>query len=221
MTKKTPENAAKVSPIETFFEQKFLKLEEKKRRLIAAGVAVAVVAGVGYFSLYPNISDSSSLDKKFATAEKKLSDIRKKASVLSAREDILMELQTRFKQASLLLPEDRNVDAVIKNIADLGMEVGLEFQKFDPERQEKVRNYYNEMGIEIQVIGSYSSIGAFLSKLTKMSRLVAVSDLRINDSFREGEEVLNSASLSLVLYRFTDDKLLTEEEKKALAKKNK
>lgn len=90
----------------------------------------------------------------------------------------LVEITTASDALLKQLPNKAEVEKLIIDINQSGISRGLRFNLFKPET-EVISDYYAELPIKLEVVGSYESIGNFASDLSQLSRVVLLKDLNI------------------------------------------
>jgi type IV pilus assembly protein PilO len=79
-----------------------------------------------------------------------------------------------------------------------------------------VHEFYAEVPVQMVMDGGFHEFGIFFDRVSKMSRIVSVTDIRMGDPRDVGPEVDLNTSGRIVTFRF-----LTEEEIKKNADKGK
>lgn len=199
---------------DTFIEEKYLPLDRKVKALIAIA-AILVPVALFYFLLYQPANDRiAALDKQVASMRQELQRAQKAARDLPRYEKEMAETQERFEDTSVLLPRDKEIPALLRNISDLGKSAGLDFLSFKPDK-EIPKEFYAEIPVNISIRGPYHNMGFFLDKVSKLKRIVTVNNIKMGSPKQEGGETLLNSTCRLVTYRFTNT------ESKADAKKKK
>jgi len=76
------------------------------------------------------------------------------------------------------LPEEKDIPKLLTQVNTLGQQGGLEFQLFRPGLPIK-KGFYAEVPIDVKVEAQYHSLGSFLDRVSKLERIVNVSDIRV------------------------------------------
>lgn len=106
--------------------------------------------------------------------KKKLS----KAVNLEALKKQREQVQQYVTQLEKQLPSKAEMDALLSDINQAGLGRSLQFDLFRP-GQVAVKNYYAELPIAVRVTGRYHDIGAFVSDIANLSRIVTLNNLTI------------------------------------------
>lgn len=114
------------------------------------------------------------MNTEIADAEAKV----KKLDALIAENKILKaRLVTLRKQ----LPEEREVSVLLKQISQLGLKSGLNIILWKPEpRKADPEGLYVEIPVKVEVMTDYHQLGAFFSHISRLQRLVNISDIQLN-----------------------------------------
>lgn len=166
-------------------------------------VLAAVLAG-GY---YYHIED---LQLTLAGEEKREEQLKKdfekkafQAANLDAYRKQLAEMEETFGALVSQLPSDTEVPGLLEDITNKGLLNGLNIRSIDLQA-ERAKEFYVELPISIVASGSYHDLGAFVSGLASLPRIVTLHDFNI--SLPQGGDA-NRLSMSIIAktYRYRDD----------------
>ena len=129
---------------------------------------------------------------------------KKTANIAQFREE-KRQAEEKFAAVSVLLPQQKEIPSLLTNISGLGTSSGLDFLSFRPKGEVPV-DFYAEIPVDIQVRGGYHNVGSFLDQISKLPRIVNVSDIKMGSPTRAGDEMVLSTSFNLVTYRFIEPK---------------
>jgi type IV pilus assembly protein PilO len=139
-------------------------------------------------------------------------DKKKQAIDLPAYHKQLEDIEKQFGALLKQLPGKSEMDALLTDINQAGLGRGLLFELFKPAAGETKREFYAELPITLKVTGNYHDIGAFVSDIGKLSRIVTLNDIS-----------LTSAKSGLVLdataktFRYLDEEELAQQRRAATA----
>lgn len=146
-------------------------------KAVLLGVEFLVLVAIGYYLLLTPAIET--LDGEVAKEE----DLRKvyfekksQALNLEAYKQQMVEIEKTFGALLKQLPDRSEIDGLLTDINQAGLGRGLEFELFKP-GQESQSEFYAEMPIEIKVLGTYHDLGAFATDISKLSRIVTLSDV--------------------------------------------
>lgn len=117
---------------------------------------------------------------------------------LAATEQTLIEKREEIDRLRDLLPDQVEISRVYDNIKDFLREQRLELKRFVHMKATSA-DFYTAQPIQIEVTGSYDSLGQFFSRLGFYSRIVSVTDVEIKQAEDGGQEVGRSINGSFVV----------------------
>ena len=148
-------------------------------KAVILGFLASLIVGAGYWFLWaPALAELKTAKDK----EVELRDVfitKKSLAVnLDAYKQQMVDIERTFGALLRQLPNKSQMDALLTDINQAGLERGLEFELFKP-GQERQADFYAELPVSIKVTGSYHDIGAFATDVSKLSRIVTLNDLII------------------------------------------
>ena len=160
-----------------------------------------------YFAFYqPNSEKIQGLKAKEVSMQKTLKEVKEKASELAKFEQELKAAEMLFQEAAVLLPDEKEIPQLLKDISSLGRTAGLDFLTFKP-LADIPKDFYAEIPITINVRGPYHNMGFFFDQVSKLERIVSVSNVKMGSPKKEAGEMLLKSDCRLVTYRFTNKPL--------------
>jgi type IV pilus assembly protein PilO len=95
----------------------------------------------------------------------------------------------RLDELKLQLPEEKEVSTLLKQVSDLGIRSGLHIMLWKPEQKKThPSGIVYVIPVKVELTGSYHSLGYFFSSLTKLDRIVNISDIKLSDP-KPGKDV--------------------------------
>jgi type IV pilus assembly protein PilO len=176
------------------------------RKLIMVLVVVVLIFGLYWQLAYKG---------KARTIDRLRSDLSNKQAKLNENEAIARNLP-RFKEevgklnAQLSkvvqeLPNSREIPNLLETISNLGAVNGLEVVYIKPQNDVD-KGFYAEVPISIKVKGGYHEMGLFLDALSRLPRIINVSDItmgNVREDERSGVIVLDISALATT-YRYVE-----------------
>jgi type IV pilus assembly protein PilO len=156
----------------------FANTPPKKLYILGGVLTIAVVALYGWLLMWPLWGEMNTQDaslQKLKTEVAKQQEIAAKMPKLNAE---IKNLEKQLDAALVKLPEEKDIPKLLTQVNTLGQRMGLEFLLFRPGTPVK-KGFYAEMPIDMRVEGMYHTLGGFLDQVSKLERIVNVSDLRI------------------------------------------
>ncbi len=197
--------AALQTKLDDFLQDKVVPLPRQQKVLISVLVLVLPVAAF-YFLFYASKAEEiGRLMAQRASLQREIDELRARKKELPKLEAELKEAELRFQAISILLPKEKEIPSLLTNISALGTSSGLDFLSFRP-KGERGKDFYAEIPVDIKVRGQYHNIGLFFDKVSKLPRIVTISDIAMGSPKRQGNEMVLETSFRLVTYRFLEKK---------------
>jgi type IV pilus assembly protein PilO len=159
------------------------------RYILLVVIAAAVVGALWFFWL-------KDLNNQLADAQKQELDLRQKfidkvgkANALSLLQAQKKELQVYVDSLEKQLPSKSEMDALLSDINQAGLERKLQFELFKP-GSVILKQYYAELPVTLKIIGNYNNIGSFASDVAALSRIVTLNELNLTPGDKKRPEQL-------------------------------
>lgn len=179
-------------------------------KVIIWGICFAGALGLGYFLHVTNLQQE--LGAVTASEGVLKEDYEEKffqAAHLEAYRTQQKEMEESFEAILRQLPSDTEIPALLEDITLVGLKNGLVFTSIDLQPESK-HEFYIEKPIAIIVSGSYHSLGAFVSDVADLSRIVTLHDFTIRPAGRPtGSDTPGSHLTMSILartYRYNDER---------------
>jgi type IV pilus assembly protein PilO len=172
------------------------------RVLICLVLAGLVLAGGYYYHVQELQADLVKIEKEEERLKKDFEKKAFQAANLAAYKQQMAEMEESFGALVSQLPSDTEVPGLLEDITNKGLLNGLEIESIDL-LPEKAREFYIELPISIVARGSYHDLGAFISGMAGLPRIVTLHDFSVTGS-ASGSGPLN-LSLIAKTYRYKDE----------------
>ena len=137
----------------------------------------------------------------------------RKAANLDAYKAQLQEMEQSFGAMLRKLPNKTEVPNLLIDISQQGSGAGLEQKLFQPGAQ-VTKDFYAELPIKMKLTGTFHAIGAFVSGIAALPRIVTLHDVDITSVSKEKGADMLQLDVTAKTYRYLD-----EEEQAAVAPK--
>lgn len=169
--------------------------------LTGIGVTVAAItAAVFFLEIQPTMEEIARRQGERVRLEKELIDKQAIANNLDQSKRDMAVLERRLAQALTELPNEANIDDLIRSLSEIGTKSGLTIQVIEP-RAEVRRPLYAEIPIVMGVQGSYHEIGVFLDSVSKLARIVNVTNIKLGAPKTVNEKIQLQASYIATTFR--------------------
>ncbi len=124
------------------------------------------------------------------------------AANLDALRAQMEEMNQMFGALVSQLPSDTEVPGLLEDITEIGTSNGLELASIELQ-DELAREFYVELPIDIQVTGTYHDLGAFVSGIASLPRIVTLHNFEITPV--EDRQGIMDMAIQAKTYRYKDD----------------
>lgn len=174
-------------------------------RAIVAVMLFVLIVVLGYYYHIANLSD------RLDASERKELELRREferkafeAQNLDAYKIQLKEMRDSFGALVSQLPSDTEVPGLLEDISSKGELNGLTIESID--LLDEVREeFYVELPIAIEATGSYHDLGAFISGMAGLPRIVTLHDFDIEMSDDDSSNLSMEITAKTYRYRDGDD----------------
>jgi type IV pilus assembly protein PilO len=168
---------------------------------LGVSVAAALIIGVAFYYFYW----SGAMDEERQKAER-LETLRKEIRALEVTANKLQEFQREVAQLEAkletlkrILPPEKETPDLMRKVQALASQSNLTIKNFTPSAVVN-RDFYQEWPINMAVDGSYHNLGMFFDRVSRLSRLVNLGNLKIGA--RNDQTLTNTISAQCVATTF-------------------
>lgn len=187
--------------------EKFLESFAKVPLQQKLGGLAIVVALIGVATYYLSVSDSiekiESLDGEIARQETQLVELEQKAQHRTQFLREVERLKQRLREAEEQLPKQAEIPKVLRDIDYEAKQAGLRVDRFEPQ-VEAQQGDFAAVPLKMTVRGNYHELAVFLDRLSKMPRIVNVTDLNMTAPTVENKKIVVASSYTATTYRFLE-----------------
>jgi len=169
-----------------------LKALSPRVQLIITVVPSLILIVLFFFFIYsPKSKEIAGLNTKITQMDKQIAVNEEQVRKLDA---LIVENMALKKKLAILqeqLPEEKEVSVLLKQVSDLGLTSGLQILLWKPEaRKTDPSGLYVEIPVKVEVLAEYHRLGDFLSQISRLPRLVNISDMSLKIKDTKGREDL-------------------------------
>jgi type IV pilus assembly protein PilO len=165
-------------------------------------IAVAILIG-GYFIMLEPMGQKLTQEVNLEINLKK--DFENKAFQVANLDEYkaqMIDMEQSFESILKQLPRDTEVPGLIDDISLAALNNGLDLKVISPEKQISTE-FYNELPIKIEVEGDYHELGAYVSSVASLSRIVTLHDFSI--SIKDKDSGILSLNILAKTYRYNEE----------------
>ncbi|GAC1599764.1 MAG: type 4a pilus biogenesis protein PilO [Myxococcales bacterium] len=173
-----------------------------QQKLIVVAVMVCLITGLNwYFEIGPL---QETIAQREAEHQKLENDLIQKQSIANNLAQFRREkeiLERKLAQALTELPNEANIDDLIRSISEVGNKSGLIINTIEPQAEQK-QSFYASIPVVMSVTGNYHEIGVFLDSLSKLARIVNVTNIKMGGAKLLNEKLVVNSSYVATTFRF-------------------
>jgi len=164
-------------------------------------LALLIIGAGGYFLVEPEYEDLGKAQQMELSLRAEFENKQQKVAALDAYKAQLEEMQHSFGDMLRQLPSKAEVANLLNDISQTRIASNLQEELFQPQSDVQ-KDFYVEMPNRIVVTGGYHDMGAFVSGVAALPRIVVIDEISIAPAERKG--MLRMSALAKT-YRYQDD----------------
>jgi type IV pilus assembly protein PilO len=179
--------------------------DPKTARVILILVGVAVVVYVYFLSSWfpwgyrAQAEEIRTLETHYQEVAREVTRAQMVARRLPLLQQEYALLSGHWEEAKKLLPDDREIISLLREVTIAGQSSGVDFVLVRP-MSPVPRPYVTEHPWEVSVRGGFHQLGTFLGQMSGMDRVVTVSNLKVTGKNPSQEGVAMEASMITSAY---------------------
>lgn len=169
-----------------------------------------------FFDINSLKEELNSFEKKEENLKKEFIDKKRQAVNLDLYKKQLDIITKDSDNLLKQLPDKSQMEKLLIDINQAAILRGLSVELFKPS-QEKIKEFYAELPIDIKLVGDFESIGKFTADISQLSRVVIFNNMEIN--LDKNNQVNLIAQIKT--FRYLDQEELEEQARKLAEQKKK
>jgi type IV pilus assembly protein PilO len=168
---------------------------------VVAGLVIALTALNWYLFVDPMQTQIAQRQAALRQLEDELIQKQSIANNLAQFKHEKEILERRLAQALTELPNEANVDDLIRSLSEIGTKSGLTINSIDPQAEQR-QSFYAAIPIVMSVTGNYHEIGVFLDALSKLARIVNVTNIKMGGARLANDKLQVNSTYLATTFRF-------------------
>ena len=146
--------------------------------ILGVFLLAALVAG-GYFLLLSSkMIEVNDLRGQRAAKQADLLQSKAVAASLARFKQEAQVLRAKLETAKERLPSEKEIPGLYRQVSDLAFQAGLSVSLFQP-KEPITKDIYQEVPISVSAEATYHQLGAFFERLSRLPRIVNLTDLKL------------------------------------------
>lgn len=163
--------------------------------IIAALPSIIIIALVLFLVINPKMKQIKVLEAKIDKQNNEIAASQAKAAKLEMLKMENDRLVARINELKEQLPEEKEISSLLKQVSDMGISAGLEIKSWKPSpKVTHPSGIVYEIPVSVSVEGTYHNLGYFLSSLTRLNRIVNITDMKLGGPKRDRNESILQVS---------------------------
>lgn len=172
------------------------------QKVLLLGIVVGGIAA-GFYNLVvlPDTERIETLQEEIGKLDTEIINQRRIAKHLDGLAQATKQLEAELETKKGRLPPEQEAASLLKQVSDVGTEIGLEFKLWKPgNRAEDASKLFVRLPVSVEVAGSYHIVAAFFDRITKLPQIINVSDVRMGSPKIEKDRVVIQTVFELTAY---------------------
>ncbi|MEJ2472165.1 MAG: type 4a pilus biogenesis protein PilO [Desulfuromonadales bacterium] len=144
------------------------------------------------------------MDAEIARLDADLVQKQRIANNLPKFKSEFAKLEAQLKEALTQLPNQQEIPTLLTNLATLARDNGLDVISFSP-RGEVAKGFYAEVPASLDLRGTYHEVAEFAEAVSKLSRIVNLSDLQLTGPNVQGDTATLTIKCRVTTFRFVEN----------------
>ncbi len=164
-------------------------------------IAISILVGGYFMMLEPMQLKLNRESKKEVQLKKDFENKAFQVANLDEYREQMIEMEQSFESILKQLPRDTEVPGLIDDISLAALNNGLDLKVISP-RKQVTTEFYNELPIQIEVEGDYHELGAYVSSVASLPRIVTLHDFSISTKGKDSDTL--SLKILAKTYRYNE-----------------
>ena len=170
---------------------------------VSAVIAVLLCGGFYYFWYSGAVETQKKQEAKLAELQKQIRALEATANKLPEFQREVQALEARLETLKRILPPEKEMPDLMRRVQYLAAQSNLQIRKFNPAPPVQ-KEFYQEVPVNLDLEGTYHNLGAFLDRVSRMSRLVNVGNVKIKAQTKPTINNTVAASAVATTYVYKD-----------------
>ncbi|MCX5717108.1 MAG: type 4a pilus biogenesis protein PilO [Nitrospirae bacterium] len=176
---------------------------------IAIAVAPAAIIAILFVMLayFPKTNEIKKVNANMSAQENEIAKNKTKAAKLDILKIENDKLTKELKELQEKLPEEEGVSTLIQQLSEMAVKADIDILTWKPEaKKAHPSGIVEEIPFSLTLAGTYNNLGSFFSSLTRLNRIVNVSDIQLGNPKAQKEEAALSISLKATTFSAVKEK---------------
>jgi len=172
--------------------------------LVGLAVGAMLYFGGHKFLLAPQEKELVKRERKLEDLQTKINEGRVAQRQLPEFREEVRRLEVRLDKLLRILPARRNTPEILRRVRTLAEQGNFDLNRIRPQGYID-QDFYSEWPIAIELQGSYHNLALLFDRISRISRIINIEDLKINAPKRNDSGHSIAASFKAKTFVYKDD----------------
>jgi len=159
--------------------KKIEKIPQKYILIVMVILVLAVLAGLYYFVMIPQMETKERLAREYSDLQVQLGRLKSIQLNIAKHRKEYEQMQELLQEVMRQLPESKDIPNLLRSVTGVSEETRLKVKQFEP-KQIKHKDFYSELPFDIRFQGKFSNLASFLDGVRRLERIISVTDFSID-----------------------------------------
>lgn len=141
-------------------------------------LALAICGGFYYFWYSPALEEEAKKTSQLEALQKDIRALEVTANKLQEFQREVQLLEAKLETLKRILPPEKETPDLMRRVQYLAAQSNLLIKRFTPGTTSN-KEFYQEVPINVDVEGTYHNLGMFFDRVSRLSRLVNMGNIRV------------------------------------------
>jgi type IV pilus assembly protein PilO len=164
----------------------------------------AVIGGLFYYFWYKDaLAEEAKKTARLEALQKEIRALEVTANKLQEFQREVQLLEAKLDTLKRILPPEKETPDLMRRVQSLAAQSFLTIRKFTPAAVQ-TKEFYQEVPINVDLDGTYHNLGSFFDKVSRLSRLVNVGNVKVKSQSKQSQNSTIFASCVATTFVYLD-----------------
>jgi len=164
----------------------------------------AIIGGAFYFFWYKDaLAEEAKKNVRLEALQKEIRALEVTANKLQEFQREVQLLEAKLDTLKRILPPEKETPDLMRRVQSLAAQSFLTIRKFTPAAVQ-TKEFYQEVPINVDLDGTYHNLGNFFDKVSRLSRLVNVVNVKVKSQSKQSQNSTIFASCVATTFVYLD-----------------
>jgi type IV pilus assembly protein PilO len=166
-------------------------------------IGALIFGGFYFFWLSDALKEEAKKKAQREALQKEIRALEVTANKLQEFQREVQLLEAKLDTLKRILPPERETPDLMRRVQALAAQSFLNVKRFTPTAPVQ-KEFYQEVPINMDLSGTYHNLGLFLDRVSRLSRLVNVKNLKVKTAQKQSASATIDAASVVLTYVYQD-----------------